>query len=1070
MDHRPVPAKITRPAPGETFPRTRLFKQLDRARRRPLVWVMGPPGAGKTVLLTDYLAQRRLVPLWYQVDAGDSDAAAVFHYLALAAQRGPARRRRPLPRLSPERLADLEDFSREFFNELYARLKPPFVLVFDNYQDAPAGAALHEILSVAVEMLPAGGNVVALSRQEPPASLARARLHNRVATVDDHSLRLTLAEAQGIARRHRRPGRRGRGESLATLHAFTHGWAAGLVLLLEQTHAALPDGNTEMKTPGVLFEYFANEVFDKADPDTRTVLLQSVFLPTMTARSVAALSGERRAGRILNSLHRNHFFTSRYELPEPVFQYHPLFREFLRSRAGRHFQPEELNALRRRTAAALEAGSAHEQALALYAESQDWEGLEHGLLRLAPTLLGEGRVQALEQWLQKLPATHRDGSPWLLYWLAGARLLNDPRTGRELFERAITAFRAAGEARGAQLAWCNLIDSILQESRDFTALHDWIAAFPTLPALSEPDPEHEARVVTSMLNAMVFAQPYHPEIERWSERALVVLHSAADANTRALAGIHLAIRRLYHGEPARATAVCRELRELLGAQSLVPLRQIMVHTVLALHDWMTAEPASALQTLDAALRLSESCGLHLWDAHLLAHAAAAALTADDLTAAEDWLDRLARMRAEARPFDTSLHHYHASWLALRHGDVHAALAQLAASERLQGGLRFWLIDTLLLHAHAQVQLAADNPSAAAPFVARFQDEARASGNPLFLFKGGLLAAQLAFEQEREAEGLVQLEQALALGRRQAIVNFHGWQPRVMARLVARALEAGIETGYARELVQRRNLPVTEAARDLEAWPWPIKIYTFGRLSVLNDDRPLAFPGKAQNRPLELLAAVIAYGGRGVPVETLSQALWPEAEGDAAQRAFDTTLHRLRKLLGQDGALLLSHGKLSLNAALCWVDLWSIERLLGRLDTLLKTGSGGTDRAPVKRLATQLFGLYRGPFLGRDQTGVWAIATRERLHSRLLCALTGLGRYWEQHGDWRRATETYERALDVNDLAEEHYQRLMRAYRELGRHADAHAVYRRCRETLQSALGRHPSPATEALRRELEPAP
>ena len=74
MDHRPVPAKITRPTPGETFPRTRLFKLLDRARRRPLVWVMGPPGAGKTVLLTDYLAQRRLSPLWYQVDAGDSDA------------------------------------------------------------------------------------------------------------------------------------------------------------------------------------------------------------------------------------------------------------------------------------------------------------------------------------------------------------------------------------------------------------------------------------------------------------------------------------------------------------------------------------------------------------------------------------------------------------------------------------------------------------------------------------------------------------------------------------------------------------------------------------------------------------------------------------------------------------------------------------------------------------------------------------------------------------------------------------------------------------------------------------
>jgi len=44
MDNRPSPAKISCPKVSDSFARTRLFKLLDSARRKPLVWVMGPPG------------------------------------------------------------------------------------------------------------------------------------------------------------------------------------------------------------------------------------------------------------------------------------------------------------------------------------------------------------------------------------------------------------------------------------------------------------------------------------------------------------------------------------------------------------------------------------------------------------------------------------------------------------------------------------------------------------------------------------------------------------------------------------------------------------------------------------------------------------------------------------------------------------------------------------------------------------------------------------------------------------------------------------------------------------------
>lgn len=61
------PAKISRPRASAHYPRTRLFKELDRSRRHPIVWMAAPGGAGKTTLASSYLAARNLKTLWYQL-------------------------------------------------------------------------------------------------------------------------------------------------------------------------------------------------------------------------------------------------------------------------------------------------------------------------------------------------------------------------------------------------------------------------------------------------------------------------------------------------------------------------------------------------------------------------------------------------------------------------------------------------------------------------------------------------------------------------------------------------------------------------------------------------------------------------------------------------------------------------------------------------------------------------------------------------------------------------------------------------------------------------------------------
>ena len=124
---------------------------------------------------------------------------------------------------------------------------------------------------------------------------------------------------------------------------------------------------------------------------------------------------------------------------------------------------------------------------------------------------------------------------------------------------------------------------------------------------------------------------------------------------------------------------------------------------------------------------------------------------------------------------------------------------------------------------------------------------------------------------------------------------------MMARLCQRALEAGIEVEYVQRLVRVRRLTPAHPPIELESWPWALRIYTLGRFGVATDGAPVQVAGKVQQRPLALLKAIVALGGREVAEERLAEALWPEADGDGAHQALAVTLHRLRRLLGREEA-------------------------------------------------------------------------------------------------------------------------------------------------------------------------
>jgi DNA-binding SARP family transcriptional activator len=204
-------------------------------------------------------------------------------------------------------------------------------------------------------------------------------------------------------------------------------------------------------------------------------------------------------------------------------------------------------------------------------------------------------------------------------------------------------------------------------------------------------------------------------------------------------------------------------------------------------------------------------------------------------------------------------------------------------------------------------------------------------------------------------------------------------------------------------------------RHLENWPWPLRIYTLGDFAVVRDDERLAFSGKAKRRPLDLLKALIAFGGRGVAVDRLKDALWPEADGDMAQQSFDTTLHRLRRLLAVDGALVLAEGRLTLSPLVCWVDVSALQDILAKAGEALKGPS--VEPGEIERLQEKALALYRGGFLEHLSDQPWALSARNTLSLALVRFLHDVGCWWERRDHRETAAECFRLGLDIGAPSE-----------------------------------------------------
>jgi LuxR family maltose regulon positive regulatory protein len=317
--------------PPRYVTRPRLLAKLDGAADRPLTLLSAGPGAGKTVLLADWVRQSGVPVAWLNPTPADADPRRFWRLLesALRDSHGAG----PGPSVAGSRAAGID-----LVLTLFSRIPEPagrLVVVIDD-----AHVLVHPDVLAGLDSLIRGGQpglrLILAARSDPLLPLHRYRLAGQMHELRAADLAMNNEEIAKVLSAH---GITLQAWDSDILAARTEGWAAGVQLsAMRMEGAEYPaDFVSELAMdPGSIGEYLVNEVLRDQPEPQRKLLIETSFLDEVTGPLADAVTGMTGCGDMLAGLARANAFVIPLDAAQERYRYHELFAEILRYLLKRH--------------------------------------------------------------------------------------------------------------------------------------------------------------------------------------------------------------------------------------------------------------------------------------------------------------------------------------------------------------------------------------------------------------------------------------------------------------------------------------------------------------------------------------------------------------------------------------------------------------------------------------------------------------------------------------------------------------------------------------------------------------
>jgi LuxR family maltose regulon positive regulatory protein len=608
VPHAVLATKFSVPrGPKAAVVRHRLLDLLDAGVRGPLTLVAAPAGAGKSALLSSWIAEGRPPgPVaWLSLDTDDADRRRFWRAVLQALGRATGDDTVAALAVSPREPMNLELVLPALVDALAGR-EQPVVLVLDDFHEVVD--ALRDDLERVARFPPPALRLVIVTRSDPPIGLGRLRLDGSLTEVRAADLAFSLDEAGALF------GALGivlTPEDLALLWRRTEGWAAALRLAaVSLQHHPEPRDFIELfaGTDATISDYLVSEVLARQPPELRDFLLRTSVVDTLSAELADALTGTTQGHAMLTRLEHGGVLTTALDEHGTWHRYHPLFAELLRAELRAQL-PGEAQQLHRRAATWLAAHGDDAAALRHAAAGGAWDLAADLVTARWFHLVINGEVGTLRPILETMPRQCVDASPELALAFGGALLARGDHAGAQPYlRRAEDAAALVPPDRRAQFAASRAAMG-LYEGR---LRGDLNAALQAARALLDRDVVLESGELSSGVRTFVLAQL--GIVELWTgdldsatahlERAYAGALEAEKDWTALVAVAHLAVARVFRGEVVRA---------LRCAQDAIVIAER--------RGWARSEPAGAAYSVQAAACIQR--GRHDDAARLVARASEA---------------------------------------------------------------------------------------------------------------------------------------------------------------------------------------------------------------------------------------------------------------------------------------------------------------------------------------------------------------------------------------------------------------------------------------------------------------